>query len=545
MLGRMMFMPLTIQSLIDHAARYHPETGIVSVETDGAKTRANWRSVAARARRLNDALRRHGLAKGDRCATIAWNNTRHLECYFGISGAGMICHTLNPRLFPEQLAYIINHAEDRVVFCDETFLPVLAALREKLPRVEAFILLSGPDEEAARTLPGLMFYEEFIASGAADAPWAEVAETDGSSLCYTSGTTGNPKGVLYTHRSTVLHSLVAVTPDVLNISARDTVLPVVPMFHVNAWGTPYGAALTGASLVLPGPFLDGPSLARLIDAEAVNVALGVPTIWQGLLRAMDASGARTTPLKRTVVGGAACPPALMAAFRDKYGVEVVHAWGMTETSPLGTLNSLLRRHGDLLETEQARLRESQGRPPYGVELKIVDDKGNTLPEDGKAQGNLRVRGHWVVADYFGAGPGETLAEDGWFDTGDVASISEEGFMTIRDRAKDIIKSGGEWISTIELEGIALSHPDIDDAAAIAARHPKWDERPILLAVPRAGASITEASLRDWFKDKVAKWQLPDKVIFVSSLPRNNSGKLIKTALRQEYGNVLLNQGGGA
>ncbi len=538
MLGRMMFMPLTIQSLIDHAARYHHETEIVSVETDGAKTRTNWRDVAARARRLNDALRRRGLAKGDRCGTIAWNNARHLECYFGISGAGMICHTINPRLFPEQLAYIINHAGDRVIFCDKTFLPVLAGLRGRLPGVEAFILLSGPDEEAARTLPGLLFYEEFIAAGAADAPWAEVEETDGSSLCYTSGTTGNPKGVLYTHRSTVLHSLVAATPDVLSISARDMVLPVVPMFHVNAWGTPYAAALAGASLALPGPFLDGESLARLIEAEGVNVALGVPTIWQALLRALDASGAKTTPLKRTVVGGAACPPALIAAFRDKYGVEVVHAWGMTETSPLGTVNNLLRRHGGLLETEQARLRESQGRPPYGVELKIVDDQGRPLPEDGKAQGNLRIRGHWVVADYFGAGPGETLAEDGWFETGDVASISEDGFMTIRDRAKDIIKSGGEWISTIELEGIALSHPDIDDAAAIAARHPKWDERPVLLAVPRPGASITEAGLLDYFKDKVAKWQIPDKVIFVPSLPRNNSGKLIKTALRQEYGNVL-------
>ncbi len=539
MLGRMMSMPLTIQSLIDHAARYHHETEIFSVETDGARTRTNWRNVAARARRLNDALRRHGLAKGDRCATIAWNNARHLECYFGISGAGMICHTLNPRLFPEQLAYIINHARDRIIFCDRTFLPVIAGLRDKLPGVEAFVLLSGADEEMTQTLPGLIFYEDFIASGAADAPWAEVAEGDGSSLCYTSGTTGNPKGVLYTHRSTVLHSLIAATPDVLNLSARDRVLPVVPMFHVNAWGVPYSAALAGASLVLPGPFLDGPSLARLIETEAVNVALGVPTIWQGLLRALEATGAGTTPLKRTVVGGAPCPPALIAAFRDKYGVEVVHAWGMTETSPLGTVNSLLRRHGDLLETEQARLRQSQGRPPYGVELEIVDDHGHPLPEDGNAQGNLRVRGHWVVADYFRAGPGETLAGDGWFDTGDIASISADGFMTIRDRAKDIIKSGGEWISTVELEGIALGHPDIDDAAAIAARHPKWDERPVLLVVPRPGATLTEAAVLAYFTDKVAKWQLPDKVIFVSALPRNNSGKLIKTALRQEYGDVLL------
>ncbi|MBC9883716.1 long-chain fatty acid--CoA ligase [Bradyrhizobium sp. INPA01-394B] len=538
MLGQMMRMPLTIHSLIAHGARYHGDTEIVSIETDGTTRRSNWRTVSERSRQLSSALGRMGIVRGDRCATIAWNNARHLECYFGISCGGMVCHTINPRLFPEQLIYIINHAEDRVVFFDKTFLPIIAKLREHLKSVEAFVLLSGRDEEAAAQVPGLLFYEDFIATGDVDADWGEVSENDASSLCYTSGTTGNPKGVLYSHRSTVLHSLAAALPDTLNISAREVIMPVVPMFHVNAWGVPYAAAMVGAKLVLPGPGLDGESLARLIDAEGVTMALGVPTIWQGLLAALKKRGSKAETLKRTIVGGSACPPSMIAEFRDKYGTEVVHAWGMTETSPLGTANALLERHGKLSEAEQAKIRESQGRPPYGVELKIVDDEGNRLPEDGVAQGNLRIRGHWVVADYFGFEAGETLEEDGWFETGDVASINAEGFMTIRDRSKDIIKSGGEWISTVELEGIAVGHPGVADAAAIAARHEKWDERPILLAVKAPGADVTEEELIAYYADKVAKWQIPDKVIFVDQLPRNATGKVLKNKLREEYGGVL-------
>ena len=538
MLGQMMRMPLTIHSLIDHGARYHGDTEIVSIETDGTTRRSNWRTVSERSRQLSSALGRMGIARGDRCATIAWNNTRHLECYFGISCGGMVCHTINPRLFPEQLIYIINHAEDRVIFFDKTFLPIIAKLREQLKPVEAFVLLSGRDEEATAQVPGLLFYEDFIATGDVDADWGEVSENDASSLCYTSGTTGNPKGVLYSHRSTVLHSLAAALPDTLNISAREVMMPVVPMFHVNAWGVPYAAAMVGAKLVLPGSGLDGESLARLIDAEGVTMALGVPTIWQGLLAALKKRGSKAETLKRTIVGGSACPPSMISEFRDKYGTEVVHAWGMTETSPLGTANALLERHGKLSDAEQAKIRESQGRPPYGVELKIVDDEGNRLPEDGVAQGNLRIRGHWVVADYFGFEAGETLEEDGWFETGDVASINAEGFMTIRDRSKDIIKSGGEWISTVELEGIAVGHPGVADAAAIAAQHEKWDERPILLAVKAPGADVTEEELIAYYADKVAKWQIPDKVIFVDQLPRNATGKVLKNKLREEYGGVL-------
>jgi len=539
MRGQMMVMPLTIHSLIDHGARYHGDTEIVSVETDGSKTRTTWKGVSDRARRLSSALAKLGLFKGDRVATIAWNNARHLECYFGISCGGMVCHTINPRLFPEQLVYIINHAEDRVIFFDKTFLPIVEGIMGKLTTVDTFVLMSGRDEMAASKIPGLVFYEDFLATGDANADWVDVDENDASSLCYTSGTTGSPKGVLYSHRSTVLHSLGAALPDTLNISAREVMMPVVPMFHVNAWGVPYAAAMVGAKLVLPGPGLDGDSLVRLIDAEGVTMALGVPTIWQSLLASLEKLGSKARTLKRTVVGGSACPPSMIAEFRDKYGTEVVHAWGMTETSPLGTANALLERHLGMSEEQQTKIRESQGRPPYGVELKILDDEGKTLPEDGKVQGNLRIRGHWVVASYFGANLDTTLEEDGWFETGDVASIDADGFMTIRDRSKDIIKSGGEWISTVELEGIAVAHPGVADAAAIAAKHEKWDERPVLLAVKAPGATVSEKEVIDFFAGKVAKWQIPDTVVFVDELPRNATGKVLKNKLRGEFGNVLL------
>ncbi|SSC64663.1 unnamed protein product [Ciceribacter selenitireducens ATCC BAA-1503] len=539
MRGQMMVMPLTIHSLIDHGARYHGDTEIVSVETDGSKTRTTWKGVSDRARRLSSALAKLGLFKGDRVATIAWNNARHLECYFGISCGGMVCHTINPRLFHEQLVYIINHAEDRVIFFDKTFLPIVEGIMGKLTTVDTFVLMSARDEAAASKIPGLVFYEDFLATGEANVDWVDVDESDASSLCYTSGTTGSPKGVLYSHRSTVLHSLGAALPDMLNISAREVMMPVVPMFHVNAWGVPYTAAMVGAKLVLPGPGLDGDSLSRLIDAEGVTMALGVPTIWQSLLASLEKLGSKAETLTRTVVGGSACPPSMIAEFRDKYGTEVVHAWGMTETSPLGTANALLERHMGMSPEQQAKIRESQGRPPYGVELKIVDDDGEALPEDGKAQGNLRIRGHWVVESYFGADPGTTLEADGWFETGDVASIDADGFMTIRDRSKDIIKSGGEWISTVELEGIAVAHPGIADAAAIAAKHEKWDERPVLVAVKAPGATVTEQEVIDFFAEKVAKWQIPDTVVFVAALPRNATGKVIKSKLREEFGNVLL------
>ncbi len=538
MLGQMMRHDLTISSLISHAARYHADTQVVSVETDGSVIRTTWGDTELRARKLASALENRGIEMGDRVATIAWNNQRHLEIYFGVAGAGMVCHTINPRLFPEQLVYIINHAEDRVLFLDRTFLPVAAKLGEHLKTVKHIVLMGPRDEEAAAIVPGLMFYDELIEEGDADYEWPQVNENAPSSLCYTSGTTGNPKGVLYTHRSTVLHTLGGNQPDALNLSARDSVMPVVPMFHVNAWGVPYIAPAVGCKLVLPGPNLDGDSLVKLIDGEEITLALGVPTIWMGLLASLEKLGSKAASLKRTVIGGSACPPSMIRAFREKYGVEVMHAWGMTETSPLGTLNTLLNKHDTLSEDEQYQIREGQGRPPFGVDLRIVDPEGHVLPHDGTAQGELQIRGHWIVDTYFRTEK-TTLTMDGWFDTGDVATIDPNGYMVIRDRSKDIIKSGGEWISTLELENIAIGHPSVANAAAIAARHEKWDERPILVAILKPGQSVTEQELLDFYEGKIAKWQIPDRAIFVDALPIGGTGKVLKNKLREQFANVLI------
>lgn len=535
MLGKMMDQPLLISSLIEHAARYHGGTEISSVETAGGIERTTYAAVEQNARQLASALAKLGLNAEDRCGTIAWNNRRHLEIYFGVSGGGYICHTINPRLHPEQLIYIVNHAEDRVLFIDRTFLPAVAQLKAHFKTVEHIVLLGGRDEEAAAMLDGLKFYDELVADGDADAAWPQFEETRSSSLCYTSGTTGNPKGVLYTHRSTVLHSIAGNQPDGLAISAKDTALPVVPMFHVNAWGVPYIAAIVGAKLVLPGPGLDGESLVKLIDSEQVTLALGVPTIWMGLLEALRTTGIKPESLTRTVVGGSALPPSMIPEFRDKYGVELIHAWGMTETSPLGTLNQLLQKHSALSAEEQAEIRLGQGRPPFGVELRLVDDAGEVLPHDGETQGDLQIRGHWIVDTYFKKDD-SALTTDGWFDTGDVATIDADGYMIIRDRSKDIIKSGGEWISTVELENIAIGHPAIANAAAIAARHKKWDERPILIAMK--SGEVTEVELLAFYEGKVASWQVPDKVIFVDELPLGATGKVVKVKLREAYGDVL-------
>ena len=538
MRGMMMHMPLTIQSLLDHAARYHGQTPVVSVETTGGLAHTNWEGISQNSHRLASSLSKLGLNKGARCATIAWNNIRHLEIYFGVPGAGLVCHTINPRLFAEQLIYVINHAQDQVLFFDKTFLPAVAKLREHFTSVQTYILMGPRDEEAASEFEGLLFYDEFIAVGDHNFPWAEISENDASSLCYTSGTTGNPKGTLYSHRSTVLHTLSSGQPDALNLSARDVVLPVVPMFHVNAWGVPYIAAMNGASLVLPGPGLDGDSLAQLIEQENVTVALGVPTIWQGLLLALEKRDTKPKNFKRTIVGGAACPPSMIAEFADKYGIEVIHAWGMTEMSPVGTVNTLLAKHSTFSEDEQAQVRLSQGRPIFGVELKIIDNSGAILPNDGTSEGQLLVRGHWIIQDYYEAPDMQTL-HDGWFDTGDIATIDPDGYMVIRDRSKDIIKSGGEWISSVELEGIAVGHPQIADAAAIAAKHHKWGERPVLLLVKAQESEISEEEILAFVGEKVAKWQIPDRVIFLDLLPRNATGKILKKQLRETYADVLI------
>lgn len=538
MLGQMMSQPLLISSLIAHAEKYHAGGEIVSVNSGGGVEQTTWGQVAQNARRLASALTKLGLEPQARCGTIAWNNRRHLEIYFGAPGGGFVCHTINPRLFPEQLVYILNHAEDKVLFIDQTFVPLVAAIRDKLEHLDHIVLMEAELGDAAEKLPGIIAYEDFLAQGDVTFEWPDLDEQTASSLCYTSGTTGHPKGVLYSHRSTVLHSFGSNLADSIGFSAMDIALLVVPMFHVNAWGAPYATAMVGARLVLPGPGMDGASLVNLIDTYSVTVALGVPTIWVGLLAATKKSGSTLSSLERTVVGGSACPPSMIATFRDDYDVEVIHAWGMTEMSPLGSVNKPLAKHRDLPVEQMHLLRENQGRAVYGVELDILDDDGNPLPHDGKAQGDLVTRGHWILESYFRSTREETLTNN-WFNTGDVATMDADGYITIKDRSKDIIKSGGEWISSVELENIAVAHPKLADAAVIGARHEKWDERPILVAVKAEGDDPTEAEILAIFDGKIAKWQVPDRVVFTDVLPRNATGKVLKRNLRDQFGGVLM------
>lgn len=541
MQGLMMDRQLLISEIIDHAARYHGDTEIVSVSTGGGIARTNYSTIRTRALKLASALEKRGLQKSDRVATLAWNNFRHLELYYGVSGSGLVCHTVNPRLFAEQLTYIMNHAEDRVLFFDETFLPLVDQLRDKLTSIKTYILMEPRSDKIAKSHDWVEFYEDFITEGNEDYSWPNnIDERDASSLCYTSGTTGHPKGVLYSHRTTLLHAMMSATPDVMGFSAKDCVVPVVPMFHVNAWGSPYSAVLTGAKLVLPGPGLDGKGLAELFAAEKVTISAGVPTIWAGLLAHLDEAGTTLPSLKRVVIGGSACPPAMIEKFRNAHNVEVLHAWGMTELSPLGSVNNLKNRHLELPEDKQHQLRLSAGRPPFGIELGIFDDDDNQLPNDGKSQGNLYCRGFWVLSEYF-HNDGEASLRGGWFPTGDVATLNGDGFMNIRDRSKDIIKSGGEWISTVDLENLAMAHPDVSDAAVIAAKHEKWDERPLLVVVAKPDKKIDEDALVQFYHGKVAKFCVPDAVKIVDAIPRNATGKVQKKLLREQFGDTLLEQ----
>lgn len=542
MLGLMQSQPLLISSLIDFADRHHGDAEIVSRRVEGDIHRYTYRDLARRSRQLANTLDGLGLQPGDRVASLAWNGYRHMEMYFGVSGSGRVLHTVNPRLHPDQVAWIINHAEDRVMCFDLTFLPIIQAVHAKCPTVRQWVALCDADRLPADSgIPGLVSYEDWIGGQPDQYQWPEFDENTASSMCYTSGTTGNPKAVLYSHRSTTLHAYAAALPDVMCISARDSVLPVVPMFHVNAWGIPYSAALTGCKLVFPGPALDGKSLYELIEAEGVTYAAGVPTVWQMLLGHIRPGGLRFSTLKRTVIGGSACPPAMITAFQDEFGVEVLHAWGMTEMSPLGTLCTLKNKQLQLPKDEQMKILQKQGRAIYGVDMRIVDSDGIDQPWDGKSYGDLLVRGPWIVDSYFkGESP---LVKDaqgrGWFPTGDVATIDPDGFMQITDRSKDVIKSGGEWISSIDIENIAMAHPAVAMAACIGMPHPKWDERPIVAVAKKPGAEVTREELLKFYEGKTAKWQIPDDVVFVDAIPLGATGKMLKTRLREQLAGYRL------
>jgi fatty-acyl-CoA synthase len=533
-MGQMMSQPLLISSIIKHADRYYGSNEIVSRRVEGDIHRYTYRDCHRRARQMANALAGLGVKMGDRVATLAWNGYRHLELYYAISGSGAVMHTINPRLHPEQIAYIANHAEDQYLFFDMTFLPLVEAFAVHCKTVKGFVLMGDKDLMPAETkIPNLMCYEELIANNSDQYEWPEFDENSASSLCYTSGTTGNPKGALYSHRSTVLHSYASAMPDALNVSARDSVLPVVPMFHVNAWGLPYSVPLTGAKLVFPGPALDGKSIYELFEQEKVTFSAGVPTVWLGLLTYVGQNNLKFSTFKRTVIGGSACPPAMMKTFRHQYGVEVVHAWGMTEMSPLGTAGTLQSHHMDLPEEQKQAVLEKQGHAIYGVDMKIVGDDGKELPWDGKTYGNLLVKGPWIISSYFRNEGGDVL-QDGWFPTGDVATIDPDGYMQITDRSKDVIKSGGEWIGTIDLENIAMAHPSVQQAACIGVFHPKWDERPLLVVVKKPGAEVTKEELIKFYDGKIAKWWTPDDVTFVDALPIGATGKVLKNRIREQF-----------
>jgi fatty-acyl-CoA synthase len=539
----MMQQPLLISSLIEHAIVTHPNAEIVSRQVEGGIFRYTYGQAAARAKQLANALtQKLGIKVGDRIGTLAWNTYRHYELYFGVSGMGAVAHTINPRLFPEQIIYIVNHATDRFIFVDLTFVPLLEAVASHISKVEGIVVLTDKAHmPTSSKLTNLICYEDLIADMSTEFTWPLLDENCDAALCYTSGTTGHPKGVMYTHRSTVLHTIASVQSNALNITNDTVILPVVPMFHVNAWGTPYAATMTGAKIVFPAHGMDGASLYELINGEQANLLLGVPTIWLGLLNYLDQIGATLTSVKNVVVGGAAAPLSMIKAFQEKHDAFLIHAWGMTELSPLGTVNSMTRAMAQMPLEQRYQKQLKQGRAVYGIEMKIVDDAGKDLPRDGKAFGRLLVRGAWVVSEYYLNDDKKSFV-DGWFDTGDVATIDAENTMQIVDRSKDVIKSGGEWISSIDLENAAVGHPALKECCVIGVYHPKWDERPLLLAIRKEGATVTEAEVIAFLSDKVAKWQLPDVVVFVDELPHTATGKLLKTGVRETYKNYLVAKG---
>ena len=540
MRGQIMDGSLTITSIMRHAESQHATQEIISVTHDNPRHRYTYADAFKRVRKLANALKSLQLDSYDRVATLAWNDYRHFELYYGISCSGLVCHTINPRLFAEQIVYIANHAEDSCIFLDPMFVPLIEELRDQLTSIKHFVVLSDEQHMPETSLPGVLCYEELIAAQSDEFDWPELDEHSASSLCYTSGTTGNPKGVLYSHRGNVLHSYASALPDSIGLSACDVVLPVVPMFHANAWGLNYSIPMVGTKFVLPGPMAGDPAvLVDLMQSERVTLAAGVPTVWLGLLQYLEKEGQTIESLNRTLVGGSACPLSIMDEFRDKHGVETFHAWGMTETSPLGTLCAPKAGFDALPEDEKQKIRAKQGRAVYGVELKIIDDDGKALPWDGKAFGALQVRGPWVADGYFKLDESSEHGEDGWFETGDVATIDADGFMQITDRTKDVIKSGGEWISSIDLENVAVGHPMIKEAAVIGVAHPRWAERPLLIVVADENAALTREQVIEYMTGKIAKWWLPDDVVFVDEIPHTATGKISKLQLREQFEDYKL------
>ncbi len=540
MLGLMQDWPLLLHRIIDHAAIQHGGREVVSrAVEDGGLRRTTYARIRERALACAKRLTREGVKAGDRVATLAWNTERHLELWYGVSGVGAITHTVNPRLFPEQIAWIIDHAQDRMLFLDLTFVPLAERIAARLPSIERYVVLTDTAHMPETSLKGAVAFEEWLAESDADFVWAAVDENAAAGLCYTSGTTGGPKGVLYSHRSNVLHALACATPDFLGLSSRDTVLPVVPLFHANSWSLAYSAPMTGAKLVMPGAKLDGPSLLELLESEGVTLTAAVPTVWLGLLQHLETKGASLSTLKRVVIGGSACPRAMTEAFETKYGVTVSHAWGMTEMSPIGSFCSIKPAYAHLEGDALYDLKVKQGHPPFTVEFRLTDDAGVDQPWDGATQGRLKVRGPSVASAYFRREDEPILDDRGFFDTGDVGTIDPGGYLQITDRSKDVIKSGGEWISSIELENVAVGHPDVLEAAVIGVPHPKWDERPLLVIVPKPGRTPAREAVLAFMSGKVAKWQIPDDMVLVEAIPHTATGKIQKTALREMFRDYRL------
>jgi fatty-acyl-CoA synthase len=539
MLGLMQDWPLLCHRIVDHAATFHGDRQVITRSIEGPIHTTNYKEIRARSLKVAQRLTKDGIKLGDRVATLAWNTWRHLEAWYGIMGIGAIYHTVNPRLFPEQIVWIVNDAADRVLITDLTFVPLLEKIADKLPTIERYIVLTDGAHMPKTTLKNAVAYEDWIASVDGDFTWAEIDENTAAGMCYTSGTTGNPKGVLYSHRSNVLHSMIAATPDAMATSSRDVILPVVPMFHANCWGLALTAPMVGAALVMPGAKMDGASIYELLDTYKVTFTAAVPTIWLMLLQDLEKTGGKLPHLERVVIGGSACPRAMTKTFQDVYGVRVIHAWGMTEMSPLGSLCTMKPEYAELTGEARLDIQQKAGHPPFGVEMKISDDNGKDLPWDGKTFGRLKVRGPAVAKAYYKVDNDPVFAADGWFDTGDVATMDRYGYMQITDRSKDVIKSGGEWISTIDLENLAVGHPKVAEAAAIGVRHPKWDERPLLVIVLKKGETATKEDILGFMQGKIAKWWMPDDVVFVDEIPHTATGKIQKLTLRQRFKDYVL------